>query len=205
MCSKKFMFAASLFALAFGVNGEIINVEVKAEVSSLNDSNNFFDAIQINDQLVLSYTFDCDSQDIDTNSNRGTYVIDNADMSVSLGGYSFSDELLYTIVVEDDVFDSYSAVGYSSIAHNTVGKLDFGMEFYLLDETGNAFDNTNLPQTFNPVGYWTDAVIKIEGTPRGEFEIVAQVSNIQSVPEPCTIVVLGLGAIGMLRKKSNQL
>ncbi|OXU14510.1 PEP-CTERM sorting domain-containing protein [Sedimentisphaera salicampi] len=202
MQSKKLFFMVFLLVSTFGAYGQIIDVEVTAQVSEIDDMDNVFgEAVGVDDELLLTYSFDTDADNLES-GDRATYFMDNLSMQVNLSSYEFQSQAI-TIIVANNRFgeDFYMVTGTENFPVNGLPTFEYTMYLHLGDASSQVIDNTSINQNIDLLEGWTSANIYLQGHDRGSiFYITSDVTDIQIVPEPTTIALMGSGVWGILRK-----
>jgi len=127
-------------------------------------------------------------------------------ITLEVGGFRFEtnpSDVDFTIYVSNDRVSPTGDI-YNIVSNNNLtlsNGVDVGWMFWQLDDrSGQAISNTNLSLTAPFLEDWKDGnLLRIEGVPQQtDFFINSHVTS--AVPEPSTIILLGIGAL-FLKKR----
>jgi len=188
-----------------------VTIEITAEVDAVEDSGNYLEG-QINpgDTITGSYIYESttlDSSPLDPIVGHYWHYAVPAGISLSVNGFEFRTdpsnvEFLVGIVNDnasgDDIYwvDSYNNLPLSN------GTLVDTIVWQLDDPTGTALSSDALPTTPPVLGDWQSMVgLRLDGE-RAGWGIDATVTS--AIPEPSTILLLGMGALILCRRTPKK-
>ena len=183
----------------------LITIEIEAVVDSVSDEGNYLEGkIKVGDIITGFYSYDSSTPDTNPSPTVGHYwhYDTPAGISLTVRGWNFQTDpanVEFLIGVGNDGpsgNDLYWLASYNNASLDN-GALVDSIWWQLNDNTGSALSSDALPTTFPFLGDWQADVLGIEADRR--YAISAHVSS--AIPEPCTIVFLGLGGF-VLRKRS---
>ena len=134
----------------------------------------------------------------------GSYGQD-ASISVTLGTQiiSYIDDYVIIVVSNNDYTGADS---FLHVVDATQG--DFSFTYYgvdLTDSTGMVFNNDDLPMSFD-LAQFDSSMLVIAGykLPNWDwFYVGGEITNMTLIPEPATLLLLGLGGLALLRKRKG--
>jgi len=205
------LIAVAAVFCALPANGALITIEIEAVVHDVHDSDNYLEGkVNVGDSITGIYTYDTDTPDMDwlwgSESDavaRYHYFNPPYGISLSVGELDFMTDPANTNFLIEIVNDRTSIDAYSVISYNNLpflnGTKPNNISWNLRDYSENAILSTELPTAAPVLDDWGVNRLNISGGPRtGGFTIEGHV--ISAIPEPTTIVLLGLGGL-VLRKR----
>ena len=191
-------------------NAQVITIGIEAVVDGVMDSTNALEGkVNAGDLITGSYTYDTLTPDTATNPDIGRYWHYTSPYGVSLsaGGFVFeTDPANVDFVVEivnGNGRDGYLFRSYNNVPLSNSVMVDH-ISWQLDDYSGQAMSSTLLPSTGPVLSAWPESNwLHVTGDKETSyFTISAQVTSVQVVPEPATIVLFGLG-LAFLGKRNK--
>ncbi len=193
-------------------------MQFTAEVTHTSDSENFLQGrINPGDTITGTYTYDTSMSDLYPDLIEvGRYEYDTppSGISVQAGGFesrSDPDNTDFSIKI---VNDSTPAGGgswdeFTLVSENNT-PFDGGLAIYKLsldfyDDSARAISSDTLPSDALIVDGWPIAEVSIDGQypglskGRGQFGIRGDLTSAVLIPEPATVLLLGVGCMVLLR------
>lgn len=182
----------------------------------------FEGGIQVNDIITGSYFYDSMTPDSRPSYSVGAYWHYSSTYGISLnvGGFNFQtdpDNVKFLMEICNDHpwfnpsvnIDNYLLRSDNNLPLSNGIKVD-QISWQLDDDTGSALTNISIPTVPPVLNHWQQPVgLIIEGTicdtyefPGPEnFHIFSHVTSVSEVPEPMTILILGVGGAILLRRR----
>lgn len=196
-------------ALFFSGQAYAVPIHFKFEgavTSSIFDPDNpFANPVDFGTAIRGEYRFDSAAADQIPSSNTGAYSYYGAPfgMSVDIGGNMFKIHEFLNIGAANNIgagVDQYSVLAQQGVA----GGLDdyLSIQLFLEDNSGTAFYGDALPlnlsrfDNFTVRDFFLDGVQTIDGITY-QFQIMGAIDTL-TVPEPISILLLGIGLIGVV-------
>ena len=187
---------------------------VVAEVSGL-EPYPYTETIYAGATFAGTYTYDSATIGSYQQPGRGRYVHDSPyGFNLSLGGFEFktveNHNSRFTISVYNNfsslsTYDGYYAISYENIPLST-GLSVHSINWNLYDYTLTALSSIALPSDAPDINAWSDNFFTINCGGAGDdnplFIIRGTVTQAVLVPEPTTLLLLGLGGL-LLRRKHD--
>ena len=206
-----------LAAMAPATQGQLIENGLTAEIDNITDAGGLLQGIlQTGDILQGSYTYNSATPDkYPASDTDGDYIHRDAAYGITLNGgngaifQSDSSNLNFQIQIRDNdqakpgdryvAWSQHNLSLYDGVEVNTIW-----CEF--LAASYDVLDSDALPDYPPNLDNWSESFIFINGRTIDAdgkivdyFEITAQITSVTLIPEPATLILLGLG--GMLIRK----
>jgi len=189
----------------------LVIIQITAEIDDVYDPYGYLGGkIKVGDIITGMYTYDLSTLDSNPLPQGADYVYRNEPSGIFLrvGGFEFkSDPLTLDFVIEiiNDHFSGglsyiYLLISYSNLPLSN-GSAVGGISWTLEDTTGKALSSDALPTTAPVLEDWGFNRLNIGGGTRARpFGFLGHVTSAEVIPEPSTILFLGLGSL-ILRKR----
>ncbi len=192
----------AVILLAGFVNAEIVQINIEAEVTSVDDSGNYLEGnINVGDTITGYYIYDTETPDSNPSESVGDYY--SGGIYLSCNGLDFrtdqnNSNFKVTILNDHTGVDAYgikSDNNLSSINGVILNRIYWGLQ----DIDCLYFDSTNL------IDYAPDLSAgwefnDLDITSDRNFSIRGEVTSATKVPEPSTILLFGLSSLFLKRK-----
>lgn len=186
---------------------EFVTIHITAEVDHVGDPHNFFGgAIAVGDMISGTYTYDTATPDTSASARIGNYghYLAPAGVDLSVGGIQFKTDptsVDFWVGIVDDYppVDDYGFISYSNVALPSLAVSVGAIYWTLEDSRGSALSGDSLLGAAPSLADWDFNRLHIGGPDRGpSFGITGHVIS-AAVPEPGTLLLVGLGVL-LLRK-----
>ena len=188
---------------------ELVTIKIEAVVDDIQDPDNYLNGlVNVGDLITGTYTYDTDTPDSNPSSNVGRYehFAPPCGFSLNVGGLSFATDPANTYFVMrildnylDDDFYWLTSYNNSPLSNGTsVNNIDW----MLGDPSETAISTIELPRTAPVLGDWEVTFLNIGGGPGGRegFVFLSHVTFAADIPEPTTLLLLGLGGVIFVRR-----
>jgi hypothetical protein len=208
------LIAVAGFLWALPAKAELVTIKIEAVVDDIVEADDYLDGrINIGDLITGTYTYDTDTPDSNPLAHVGDYehYAYPCGFSLSVGGLDFMTNPANTNflieIVDEDSDDFYLAVSYNNLPLGD-GTTVNNIAWYLNYNYEDALLSTELPTTAPVLADWKDNFLQFgagsggrgTGEPATGFGVAAHVTSAVVIPEPATILLLGLGGIALVRK-----
>lgn len=199
--------------------GALVIVQFNAEVTQVHDSYSLLQGrINHGDTITGTYTYDTSAPDIysDTSWARYEYDTPPSGISVRVGGFesrSDSDNTDFSIEIVNDA----TAMGgsWDSFVLESENNLPFGsdlviyeLSLHFIDDSALAISSDALPVGAPVIADWPIAEVVIKGhatlLPRRTFDITGFLTSAVLIPEPATVLLLGVGYMVLLSRRNRR-
>lgn len=199
---KGFIVLAILGCFAVSVNAAIVTVEVTATVNNQSNLDYFNGDISVGDTLTMIYSYDTNTEmEPQFYADAAAYTLETPYLlEIGIKNQTFKSNSYFEIFVEDDRSgrDVYAINSSQALLNGTTTDMGVVISLNLIDYTQTALNSIALPSTLPILDYWSIATIDlISGR---DFGIYADVTSIEMVPEPATMLMFGLGGL-LIRKR----
>jgi len=194
-----------------GLDAAIVEISLTAEITLIRDPSGEFDGqLQIGDIITGSYRYESTTPDSNPLLSVGDYEHYSAPYGISLsaGGFVFQtdpDNVYFKVGACDNHrgLDIYGIRSYNNLPLSN-GVLIGHIEWQLDDSSSTALSSDALPTTPPVLDDWSYSwglwiCTGIQGG--GDVAIDAEVTSVELVPEPATLLLLGLGTLLVLRSR----
>jgi len=188
--------------------GAIITIAIEAVVHGVHDPDNHLEGlVNIGDLISGTYTYDTGTLDSSSSVNVGRYEHYSypCGFSLSVVGLHFMTDpgnTNFVIRILDDYLydDFYWLTSYNNLPLSNGTSVN-NIEWVLGDPSETAVSSIELPVTAPVLDAWEVNYLNIEGPgTRDNILFQAHVTSAVVIPEPSTILLLGFGAIALVRK-----
>ena len=188
-------------------NAELITIQIEGVVDTVEDDGDYLeDQIHVGDIITGWYTYDTDTPDSNPAYEVAHYqhTIQPAGITLHIGGVEFKTDFAdvdFLVGITNDgtsggLHDSYWIVSHNNELLPNGASVD-SILWNLENSGGTALHSTDLPLLPPNLYDWQVNHLRLDGE-RGEYMIHGQV--LSAVPEPCTLLFLGLGVLSVIRK-----
>ncbi len=208
----KGMILGVMFSLCLGIGisrAAIIEIGIEAEIVGIDNPELFGGSLGVGDVLTGSYIYDSEGEDIAAIESATVYEFYSEPYGIRLSSEGFvfqtdPDNAYFKIGVSDGTFgyDSFWWISYSNLP------LSNGVEVYeifwqLDDDSGTALSSAEIPLGSPILGDWDHPLqLMIDLGPKGsDGGIFAEVTSVWLIPEPSSVLLLGLGFAAFVRRR----
>jgi hypothetical protein len=198
-------------------NGQLITIGIEATVDYLHDANNLLEGkVHIGSIITGTYTYDTSTLDTNPAADIGDYFHYNTPCGVvlNLEGFIFTTDF-NNVNFLAEMINNYQGqprdnylIGSSNNLPLDNGVQVNGISWQLDDYGGTALSSTALPTTAPVLSDWDWQSIGIGGGIGGtppcytySFGISANVTSAVLIPEPISLVLLGIGILALRKHK----
>jgi len=209
---KKSIFASALLVCLFAfcasnAQAELIIINITATVDIVNDFGNYLEGkIHVGDTITGSYTYESTTWDSNPSSTIGDYEHYSAPagISLSVGGFNFKTDpaavnFLVEITNDYPPNDDYFLLSSNNLPLSN-GTLVESISWWLSDSTGAALLSDALLVTAPVLSRWQ--INQLDMGYSGAYLVRSQVTSAILIPEPCTMLLLSLGTILLIKRYS---
>ena len=198
-----------VLALSVGtLQATLIEINITAEIIGIDDRDGLLEGkITAGDIMTGSYIYESSCIDSSPSSTGGAYWYYSSPYGISLtsGGFVFQtdpDNVEFLIGVDDGTYghDTYLLRSYNNLPLSNGVEVDH-ISWQLDDYSGTALSSDALPTTPPVLGDWQDNYLRITFGYKGYSTMGVDVTSVELLPEPATILLLGLGGLALLRKR----
>jgi len=200
-----------LFFLAQPAEGALITISIRGKITYVNDSADFLQGkIHVDDTITGIYTYDRSTVDLvpyDPHSGMYVHYEPPCGIHLSAGGFDFRsdpDDMYFVVRIGDNIrthvdsYDLYKIGSWGNLPIATGGHV-YEISWVLRDNSRNANSSDQLPTTAPVLDDWKSQNYLYVGS--GDFQITARITEATLIPEPSMLVLFGLGALALLRKR----
>ena len=191
-------------------NAQVITIGIEAVVKDVEDDDNHLEGrIKPGDLITGSYTYNTLTPDANPNGDTGDYWHNDAPYGISLNAGGFileTDPANVNFLVEilnRGNGDNYLLQSYNNVPLSN-GVMGYHISWQLDDFSGQAISNTNLTDTAPVLANWESLIGLNFSNKDLDFFVLADVTSAVVIPEPATLILLGLGTAGFstMRRRS---
>jgi hypothetical protein len=196
--------------------GAIITIAIEGVVDDVRDRDNYLEGrINVGDLITGTYTYDTDTPDANPSSQVGEYehFAYPCGFSLSVGGLNFKTDFspgapeYFTMWITNGSsgVDGISVKGYNNLPLPDGTSVN-NIIWYLQDTSQSAISSIELPRTAPVLDDWDFNFLQlaaggdVRADPQPGFGIAAHVTSAVVIPEPTTILLLGLGGLMFVRR-----
>ena len=189
-----------LTSLPAPTEATLITIEIEAVVDSVMDEGNYLEGkIKAGDIITGFYTYDSSATRLP--GHRYEFYSAPSGVVLSVGGFDFKADpssVYFEMGIGDDLSwgDTYFFISFNNLPLANDTLVD-EILWSLKDPTGTALSSDALPITTPVLEDWQENILSIGADRR--YGIFAHVTS--AVPEPATIILFGLGAILLKKRK----
>jgi hypothetical protein len=192
-----------------GASAALVTIEIEAVVDEVGDPHGYLGGrITSGDTVTGSYTYDTSTADSNPSSQGADYRHYQAPcgISLSVGGFEFRTDpgnvdFLIQIIDDYPPEDNYLVRSRNNLPLPD-GTYVGGISWVLEDPSGTALSSDALPATAPVLDDWGSNELWFGGGIRGDaFGVISHVTSAAVIPEPGAIVLLGVGALILVKRK----
>jgi hypothetical protein len=185
----------------------LVTIEIEAVVDSVDDPFGYLEGkIIVGDIITGSYTYDLSTPDTNPSLYVGDYEhhAPPCGIFLTVSGFEFRTDPTNVDFLVEVVNNNAGIDGYLLISDNNLplpnGTLVGGISWTLIDYTKSAFSSTDLLTKAPVLDDWGFNRLSFGGGTRASgYGIMGHVTS--AIPEPATIVLLGLGGLLFGRRR----
>lgn len=191
------------------VQAELITIGIEAVVDDVQDPDNYLEGlVNVGDLITGTYTYDTDTPDSSSSSQVGRYehYAYPCGISLSVGGLDFATDPADTDfvirILNDYLYDDfYWLTSYSNLPVSNGTSVN-NIDWMLGDPSETAISTVELPTTGPVLDDWEVNFLNIGGGIRSRegFVFLSHVTSAVVIPEPTTMLLLGLGGLIFVRR-----
>ncbi len=206
---KKYAIISVLAVIFFAgfAHAEIVQINIEAEVTSVDDSGNYLEGnINVGDTITGYYTYDTDTPDSNPDETAGEYWHYSSPFGVYLACNDLEfqtdpKDTEFLLHINDDSpikdYEGYTFRSYSNSLLSNGSQVDH-ISLGLKDYDCSSFVNDELITYAPDLSEWEFNDLSITGDRM--YNIGAEVTSATKVPEPSTILLFGLSSLFLKRK-----
>lgn len=194
--------------------GALITIAIEGVVDEVADGRGYLEGrIEVGDVITGRYSYDSATPDQDwlwgsasDTVGRYHYFSGPYGVAVSAGGLVFQSDpgnLSFVVGIVND--NQQGEDGYWIDSYNNAalfnGTLVGGISWLLSDPGGTVFFSDALPTNAPVLTEWQFNRLAITGSARNGFAVLGHITSAGAVPEPATVLLLGLGGLAFTRKR----
>lgn len=202
--------------LALPAHAEWVTIGLTAQVTSVSDSYNLLGGtIAIGSAIHGTYAYDTSTSAFPAGSGAYWHYQSPAGMVLSVGGYTFQTNpvnVKFLVGISDNyngsIEDHYNLRSYNNLPLSS-GVIVDHISWQLDDSSGMALNSLLLPSTQPNLSLWQGNNLYISGGQGGtapcfdsSFIITGQVTFVELVPEPATLLLFGLSGLMLRNRKA---
>jgi len=198
------LFAVLLSAVT-NLRAEVITIEITAEIAGIDVRDGLLEGrISVGDIITGSYSIDSDTSDNNPSGTLGAYWhYSSYGINLSIGGFVFQsdpDNVSFLLGIDNGTYghDTYLLRSYNNLPLSNEVHIEY-ISWQLDDYSGTALSSDALLATPPVLEDWEDNYLRITFGYKESSVIGARVTS--AVPEPATVLLFGLGALALLRKR----
>jgi len=195
---------------------KLVPIAINAEVTYVGDSYDFLEGrVNVGDLITGVYIYDslpADSQPAEI-SGVYRYYAPPAGITLTVGGFVLMtdpDNIEFTVCIGNDLppglggncrFDSYSLMSKKNLPLPNGTQVQ-NIWLVLSDCSHSALSSDTLPTTAPVLDDWETQVVYVRGGARWGigFGIDGRLTSAALIPEPATVILLGLGSLVLFRR-----
>lgn len=192
-------------------NATIVTIGLRGEVTYVDEySEGLNQLFDVGDPVQGIYIYDSDTPDSSLLEDVGGYRYSSPPYGISLdvGGIilqtdPYNVDFLMSILNNHTGMDGYALRSYNNLALSNDVPV-WHISWQLWDYSCNAVSSTELPTSPPVLENWGQDSLMIEFGYKGGATLGVEVTSVELVPEPSTILLLSLASFALLNKRKKE-
>ena len=186
-----------LFLFSSSAYSGILGIKVTGTVAS-----STIESIEAGDLMVGYCSYSLDAVDQNPSAYKGEYEL--ISMVMQIGGYVFSNSTQNPTLemwVTDECYLTYCGGGKAMFGNTLINESSTSITLFDLGNFHISRENDLIPTSMPDISFFTGRNSFYVGLGDSIGNCSGELDSIEVIPEPCSFVLLGLGVIGVLRRR----